>query len=63
MTFDQDDRQVLQNVKGSVLVPAHSTAPLDEILQSHPDIDQRDTLYFGMLWHYIHEPLSYLSLD
>lgn len=50
MSFDQEDRRVLQDVICSTIVPADSAARLDNILQSHPDIDQRSTLYFGM--HY-----------
>lgn len=47
MTFAQDDREFLQSVTAGVIVPADSTASLDEILDGQSDIRSRSTLYFG----------------
>ncbi|KAK5946974.1 hypothetical protein PMZ80_001120 [Knufia obscura] len=46
MTFAQDDREFLQSVTAGVIVPADSTASLDEILDGQSDIRSRSTLYF-----------------
>lgn len=47
MPFERNDRDLLQNVTASVLVPALSTASIDEILEAHPEVEQRTNLYFG----------------
>lgn len=50
MPLEQADRELLQRVSASVIVPTSSTALLDEVLEAHPEVEQRTTLYFGMLY-------------
>lgn len=46
MIIALDDRELLQDVTASVIIPSDSTASLDEIV-GQAEIEQRTTLYFG----------------
>lgn len=47
MPLEYGDRELLQDVTASIIVPAVTTASVDEILEAHPEVEQRTNLYFG----------------
>lgn len=63
MSLTQDDRDLLQKARATVLVPLRSGTPIDELLESQADLEQRTSIYFGMLLKQFSGPMSYSLTD
>jgi len=63
MSFTQVDRDLLQKARVTVLVPSSSSTPIDELQQGQSGLEQRTSIYFGMLLTQITRPMSYSFTD